>query len=130
MELDDYQQRLVTRINRLAPFVTKGSKDVRNARYRQMRRLKAALAEAGVTVLLEGSDGTIISATRASQSAALFCAVEADNRTWHHRLTIEQVEAGDDGPAVVVAECPEHPHTPDPRLAGPFRPSDWTGGPR
>ena len=44
-------------------------------------------------------------------AAAVFCAVQADDRTWVHGLTIEQVESWD-GPASVVADCPEHPHTP------------------
>lgn len=37
----------------------------------------------------------------------LVCALEADGATWHHCLTIEQVEAWE-APAIVVAECPEH----------------------
>lgn len=45
------------------------------------------------------------------------CAVEADGVTWHHLITIEQAEAERIGePAIVVAECPEHPSGP-PRLA-------------
>jgi hypothetical protein len=50
-------------------------------------------------------------------SPAVFCAVQADGR-WRHLLTIEQVEADDGSPARVVAECPVHPHKPDPRLTG------------
>jgi hypothetical protein len=46
-------------------------------------------------------------------SEALFCGIQADGRTWTHLLTIEQVEDPDrPGPAIVVTECPEHPHTP------------------
>ena len=49
---------------------------------------------------------------------ALFCAIEADGLTWHHQLSIEQVESWE-APAIVVAECPEHPHVPRPAAA------DW-----
>lgn len=45
-------------------------------------------------------------------SPAIFCAIEADGRTWHHCLTLEQVEADEGGPALVVLECPEHPSPP------------------
>ena len=51
----------------------------------------------------------------AEQATALFCGIQADGRTWVHSLTIDQVESWD-GPAIVVAECPEHPHTPAPHL--------------
>jgi len=46
----------------------------------------------------------------------VFCAVEADNVTWHHQVSGSALDAWD-GPAVVVADCPAHPWTAAPRPA-------------
>ena len=46
------------------------------------------------------------------QPDPLVCAVEADDRTWHHLITLARVEADGPGPALVVAECAEHPSGP------------------
>lgn len=63
-ELTSEQQLCVAVINRLARLKT-GSKQVRNVRYKQRLSYRKHLTEnLGVTIVLEGENGYIISAVR------------------------------------------------------------------
>jgi hypothetical protein len=62
-ELTSEQQLCVAVINRLARLKT-GSKQVRNVRYKQRLAYRKHLISLGVTIVLEGDNGYIISAVR------------------------------------------------------------------